>query len=202
MDEAKTPERTRQRLAQTLIVPILLLAALGGWFWLGQQAAPGAPATMVAARPSAAAATTAPPDAAQLPAPTAAALLVGPATPWGAAGLEPTATAEPSAVVAPGLIGVYGPPAGSRFRAADEVVFYWSWPDDLAEGQHFVLYLIAADGRQALGQVAEVNLGRAYQLRAPVGEAGDFRWEVVLEDESTGAIIAASEARAIIAMDG
>ncbi len=202
VDEAKTPERTRQRLAQTLIVPILLLAALGGWFWLGQQAAPGAPATMVATRASAAAATTAPPDAAQLPAPTAAALLVGPATPWGAAGLEPTATAEPSAVVAPGLIGVYGPPAGSRFRAADEVVFYWSWPDDLAEGQHFVLYLIAADGRQALGQVAEVNLGRAYQLRAPVGEAGDFRWEVVLEDESTGAIIAASEARAIIAMDG
>ncbi len=159
MDEAKTPEPTRQRLAQTLIVPILLLAALGGWFWLGQQAAPGAPATIVAARPSAAAATTAPPDAAQLPAPTAAALLVGPATPWGAAGLEPTATAEPSAVVAPGTIDVYGPPAGSRFRAADEVVFYWSWPDDLAEGQHFVLYLIAADGRQALGQVAEVNLG-------------------------------------------
>ena len=53
-----------------------------------------------------------------------------------------------------------------------------------------------------LGEVDEANLGRAYQLRVPVGEAGDFRWEVVLEDESTGAIIAVSEARAIIAMDG
>lgn len=198
MDEAKKPEAARQRLAQTLVVPILLLAVLGGWFWLGQQAAPGAPATVVAARPSPHA-TTAPPPAV---APTAAGLLVGPATPWGAAGLEPTATAAPSAAVPPGTIGVYGPPAGSRFRAADAVVFYWSWPDELAEGQRFVLYLLAADGRRALGQVDEVNLGRAYQLRAVVGEAGDFRWEVVLEDEATGAIIAASDARAIISIDG
>ena len=131
-------------------------------------------------------------------------MLVGLATPWGAAGLEPTATATAaaSAVFAPGSIDVYGPPAGSRFRAADEVVFYWGWSDELAEGQRFVLYLVATDRRRPLGQVDELNLGRAYQLRVPVGEAGDFRWEVVLEDESTGAIIAVSEARAIIAMDG
>ena len=200
MDEAKTPEPARQRLARTLIVPILLLAALGGWFWLGQQAAPGAPATAVAARPNATAAATRPLDAPPLA--TAAEMLVGLATPWGAAGLEPTATATPSAVVAPGSIDVYGPPAGSRFRAADEVAFYWSWPDELAEGQRFVLYLVATDRRRALGEVDELNLGRAYQLRAAVGEAGDFRWEVVLEDESTGAIIAVSEARAISAIDG
>ena len=200
MDEAKTPESARQRLARTLIVPILLLAALGGWFWLGQQTAPGAPATAVATRPNATAAATRPLDAPPLA--TAAEMLVGLATPWGAAGLEPTATATPSAVVAPGSIDVYGPPAGSRFRAADEVAFYWSWPDELAEGQRFVLYLVATDRRRALGEVDELNLGRAYQLRAAVGEAGDFRWEVVLEDESTGAIIAVSEARAIIAMDG
>jgi hypothetical protein len=131
-------------------------------------------------------------------------MLLGLATPWGAAGLEPTATAmaTPSTIVAPGAIAVYGPPAGSRFRAADAVVFYWSWPDELAEGQRFVLYLMAADDRQALGQVDEANLGRAYQLRAPVGKAGDFRWEVVLEDVSTGAIIAVSAARTISAVDG
>lgn len=202
MDDAKTAEPARQRLARTLAVPILLLAALGGWFWLGQQAAPSAPATAVAARPSATTAATRPPDAP--PIATAAEMLVGLATPWGAAGLEPTATATAaaSAVFAPGSIDVYGPPAGSRFRAADEVVFYWGWPDELAEGQRFVLYLVATDRRRPLGQVDELNLGRAYQLRVPVGEAGDFRWEVVLEDESTGAIIAVSEARAIIAMDG
>jgi hypothetical protein len=50
--------------------------------------------------------------------------------------------------------------------------------------------------------VDEANLGRAYQLRAPVGKAGDFRWEVVLEDVSTGAIIAVSAARTISAVDG
>ena len=199
MDEAKTPEPARRQWAQTVVVPFLLLAALGGWFWLGQQAATGTPVTPLAARPSALPeATAATPGEAS----TAAALLVGPATPWGAAGLEPTATAAATLAAAPGTIAVYGPPAGSRFRAADAVVFYWSWPEELAEGQHFVLYLVAADGRQPLGQVDEANLGRAYQLRAPVGEAGDFRWEVVLEDESTGAIIAASEARAIIAIDG
>lgn len=185
-----------------MIVPILLLAAIGGWFWLGQTAAPVTGATPTAPSPVAT------PDATALvataEAPAEAALLAGAATPWGAAGLEPTATAPPPVVAAaaPGTITVFGPPAGSRFRAADAVVFYWDWPEALAEGQRFVLYLVAAEGRRPLGQVDEANLGRAYQLRAPVGEAGDFRWEVVLEDGSTGAIIAASEPRAIITLDG
>jgi len=203
VEDASPPQGARQRLGQTLIVPILLLAAIGGWFWLGQTAAPVTGATPTAPSPVAT------PDATALvataEAPAEAALLVGPATPWGAAGLEPTATPLPTAapgVAAPGIIGVFGPPAGSRFRAADAVVFYWTWPQELAEGQRFVLYLVAAEGRRPLGQVDQANLGRAYQLRAPVGEAGDFRWEVVLEDGSTGAIIAASEPRAIITLDG
>lgn len=197
MDDAKTAEPARQRLARTLAVPILLLAALGGWFWLGQQAAPSAPATAVAARPSATTPATRPPDAP--PIATAAEMLVGLATPWGAAGLEPTATATAaaSAVFAPGSIDVYGPPAGSRFRAADAVTFYWSWPDELADGQRFVVYLITVEGRQSLGELDEANMGRAYQLSAPVGQTGDFRWEVVLEDSATGETIGRSEPRTI-----
>lgn len=193
-------------------MPILLLAAIGGWAWLSWTAAPSvsppprtttASATTVAATDVTSAAATAQPAEATAE---SAAMLVGPATPWGAAGLEPAATAPPATVAsgasAPGAIGVFGPPAGSRFRAGDAVVFYWAWPEELAEGQRFVLYLVAAEGRRPLGQVDEANLGRVYQVSAPVGEAGDFRWEVVLEDGSTGAIIAASEPRAIITIDG
>jgi len=100
-------------------------------------------------------------------------------------------------VIAPGAIVLYGPPAGSRFGAGDAVSFYWSWPDALAEGQRFVLYLVSAGERRPLGQVDEANLGRAYHLRVPVEETGDFRWEVVLEDAATGATIGLSENRAV-----
>ncbi len=127
--------------------------------------------------------------------------LVGLATPWGAAGLEPTATATVS-IVAPAAIAVLGPPAGSRFRAADAVTFYWSWPDELADGQRFVVYVLDAGERRPLGEVDEANLGRAYQLRAAVGQAGDFRWEVVLEDGATGEIIGRSEPRTIAIAGG
>ena len=82
-----------------------------------------------------------------------------------------------------------GPPAGSRFRAADAVTFYWSWPDELADGQRFVVYLLDAAERRSLGELDEANLGRAYQLRAAVGQAGDFPWEVVLEDGATLSLI-------------
>jgi len=184
--------------ATRVVIPLLLLLAIGGWYWLSQSAVPAPAAgsqstampprvTTTAARP---AASTAAPQG-----------LIGQATPWGAAGLEPTAAATVAAVapaaVALGAIALYGPPAGSRFGVGDAVSFYWSWPDALAEGQRFVLYLVSAGERRPLGQVDEVNLGRIYQLRVPVEETGDFRWEVVLEDAATGATIGASENRAI-----
>ncbi len=183
--------------ATHLLTPLLLLLAIGGWYWLSQSAAPApvAPATQPGATPLRATATAEQPAVASTAAQQG---LIGQATPWGAAGLEPTATAiATAAVVAPGAIALYGPPAGSRFGAGDAVSFYWSWPDALAEGQRFVLYLVSAGERRPLGEVDEANLGRAYQLRVPVEETGDFRWEVVLEEAATGATIGASESRAI-----
>ncbi len=188
--------------ATRLVIPLLLLLAIGGWYWLSQSVAPApavatlATATQPGATPLRATAIAEQPAAASTAAPQG---LIGQATPWGAAGLEPTATAT-VAVVAPGAIALYGPPAGSRFGAGDAVSFYWSWPDALAEGQRFVLYLVSGDERQPLGQVDETNLGRAYQLRVLVEETGEFRWEVVLEDAATGATIGASENRAISIM--
>ncbi|MCW5861523.1 MAG: hypothetical protein KIT52_00325 [Anaerolineae bacterium] len=175
-------------------MPLLLLLAIGGWYWLSQSVAPApvAPTPAAATQPGATVIVEQP-SAASTAAPQG---LIGQATPWGAAGLEPTATAT-VAVIAPGAIVLYGPPAGSRFGAGDAVSFYWSWPDALAEGQRFVLYLVSAGERRPLGQVDEANLGRAYHLRVPVEETGDFRWEVVLEDAATGATIGLSENRAV-----
>ncbi|HOU39802.1 MAG TPA: hypothetical protein PK829_00910 [Promineifilum sp.] len=178
--------------AARLATPLLLLLAIGGWYWLSQSAV-ARPTAVTVVTPMRASATAASPMAASTAPPQG---LIGQATPWGAAGLEPTATAT-VAVVAPGAIALYGPPAGSRFGVGDDVSFYWSWPDELADGQRFVLYLVSAGERRPLGQVDETNLGRAYHLRVPVEETGEFRWEVVLEDAATGATIGASENRAI-----
>lgn len=180
-----------RRSAGRLIVPLLLLLAIGGWYWLAQTAGP----SPTVALPTVAA-TAAAPASTVVAATTAPQGLVGLATPWGAAGLEPTAAATAPAVAA-GAIVLYGPPAGSNFGVGDAVSFYWDWPDALADGQRFVLYLLIADERRALGQVEEANLGRVYHLRVPVEETGDFRWEIVLEDATTGATIGASENRAI-----
>lgn len=198
MQEGNGQESALHRSMITLIIPLLLLAALGGWYWLSRSVA--AP---VAAGPTAALSTATAAPAADEATPVAEGTvgLVGLATPWGAAGLKPTATATVSAV-APGAIAVWGPPAGSRFRAVDAVTFYWSWPDAPADGQRFVVYVLDANGRRPLGEVDEANLGRAYQLSATVGQAGDFRWEVVLEDRATGATIGRSEPRTIAIVGG
>lgn len=191
----------RQR-AGHLVVPAVLLLAIAAWYWLAQSAAPAPPVAAVT-RPGAPAATAPPPGA--TPAATGLAAvpgaLVGLATPWDAAGLGPTPTAT-VVVVATAPITLHGPPAGSRFGPDNAVSFYWSWPGELEDGQRFVLYLITDEVRRQLGEVNEANLGRAYGLSAPVGEAGNFRWEVVLEDETTGATIGVSESRALVIIGG
>ena len=202
LEEGDAPQNGRRRTVVNLLTPLLLLLALGGWYWLSRPVAP-TPVTTASGPTTTAATGAATPNLSSeaTAAPAQAIGLVGLATPWGAAGLEPTATATVSAV-APGAIALFGPPSGSRFRAADAVTFYWSWPDELADGQRFVVYLLDAAERRPLGELDEANMGRAYQLSAPVGQTGDFRWEVVLEDEATGATIGRSEPRTIAIVGG
>ena len=197
MQEGNAPESGSRRLAVNLLTPLLLLVALGGWYWLSRSVAP--PVVATSSTPSVAATSAAGASAPlnDTPAATSQALgLVGLATPWGAAGLEPTATVTVGAMV-PGTIALFGPPVGSRFRAADVVTFYWSWPDELDDGQRFVVYLLDAAERRPLGELDEANMGRAYQLSASVGQTGDFQWEVVLEDSATGETIGRSTPRTI-----
>ena len=119
MQEGNAPESRRRQLAVNLLVPLVLLLALGGWFWLSRAVA-RPPAVTNASVPTLAATSLAG-TSRPLSDTTATGQdvgLVGLATPWGAAGLEPAPTATLS-VVAPGTIALFGPPTSSRFRAAD-----------------------------------------------------------------------------------
>lgn len=209
-------EAARARRTGRLVVSLLALAAittlaLVGWLrWRGQQPAAGtdtggttqpatpdvAPAVATEAMATALA-TDAPGDG--------FGVVAGRATPWAVPGGpgEPTATATTVPTLPSGAITLLGPPAGSLFRPEDVVSFYWSSPVAPGLGQQFVVYLVTAEGQTPLGMVSAANLGQGYQLQvAPgsVGETGQFSWYVVLQDESSGAILGASESRALTIM--
>ena len=133
-------------------------------------------------------------------------IVAGPATPWAIAGGpgELAATALPVAetAIAPvAAIGLLGPPADSLFRSAEVVSFFWAAPEPAVNGNRYTVYLIDGDERFTLGEVTGPNLGGSFQLPANIGqiagEPGEYDWQVVLRDEATGNILAASEARRI-----
>lgn len=133
----------------------------------------------------------------------------GLATPWAVAGGpgEAAATAvpsvEPEAIDVPEVeIGLLGPPPDSLFRMSDVVSFYWSGPDQpITTGRFFVSIL---DGTEqiAVGDITSPNLGENFALQVNigqiVGEAGEYEWLIVMEDEATGEIIGASETRRLV----
>jgi hypothetical protein len=177
--------------------------ALGGWLWLrGKTQVTEQPrVTTVAAtpQPQLAGVTDTPGDG--------FGLITGPATPWAVAGGPGEAAATEAAVPptsTPGAaapIMLKGPPPNSVFQIGDTVSFYWDALGEPAPNRRYTLYLIVDDERLTLGTVSELNLGQGYQFQAPVGEvvgqAGNYSWLVVLEDESIGAIIGQSETRPI-----
>lgn len=182
-------------MIRQLITPMLLLLAIAAWFWFAQVTPPGDETTSVpTSSPTVAVETVA-------AVPQAEPGLPGLATPWAAAGLEVAATPEATAATPVEPIELLGPPSGSQFGADDTVAFYWRWSGPPAEGQQFVVYVLAAAGQVALGVVDEMNLGQVYHLVAPVGEivgeAGGYQWLVVLEAEPGGAILGQSESRTI-----
>lgn len=131
------------------------------------------------------------------------------ATPWGVLGLgdgsgpAETSAEDSRAVDLPPVV-LSGPPPGSQFGLNDSVTFYWDWPGELQDGMRFALYLQSADAAELVGTADADNLGNVQQVGARLGEfvagPGDYQWQVVVEDESTGATIAFSEHRPIVLM--
>lgn len=129
------------------------------------------------------------------------------ATPWEIEGGAAYQTPTPEVVlVTPQPIVVQGPPADSAFRLSDEVSFFWLWPAGVEDGNRFVVYLTGGNGPVLAGSITEMNLGTGYQLQIQPGEivdqSGNYGWQVVLEGTESGAIIARSEIRPILIVDG
>lgn len=198
MDETNLPrdERsTRRILGLLLMAGAVLWAALLVW-QVGAEPGRMAQPTLVA--------TAAPVGANGLPEvpATTAAAIAAPATPWEVAGFGAVASPTADVTAAPlveGVVTVYGPPAESVFRLDESITFYWSWPEPLAEGQQFSLFLRSNAGEQRIGTISEANLGRAYWLSATLADRvagpGPVAWHVRLEDIAGGQTFARSQER-------
>ena len=144
-------------------------------------------------------------------------IIRGRATPWAVAGGpghvpagggteeagDSAAPVQTPASIA--MITLLGPPAGSSFSAGDSVSFYWESTMESHSGLVYTLYLISGSERTALGTTQEENFGQGHQIRSSIGQAvgkaGNYNWQVVLEDPATGGIIGQSEVRAITIFD-
>ncbi|MBP6017177.1 MAG: hypothetical protein KA586_10695 [Candidatus Promineofilum sp.] len=201
-DETEGKRPHRLRVLYSLAFLIILAAVLGGWIWLSDRLFVAAPPRATLAATAFVAASTADPNATDAPG-DGFGIVAGLATPWAVAGGpgEPTATPEFVAVPLPGTIALLGPPPDSVFRLTDGVTFYWTDTTPLSAGRRYVVYGMDGSAQVSLGVVRAANLGSNYQLQAvpgqTVGQAGSFSWLVVLEDESSGVIIAQSETRSL-----
>jgi hypothetical protein len=132
---------------------------------------------------------------------------IGLATPWEVAGGAAYSPASTDGITAtPMPIVVQGPPSASLFRSSDEISFLWTWPQELDEGDRFVVYLTTNGERSPVGAVTDMNLGMGYQIQTILGEIvgkpGTYGWQVVLESLDGEVIIAQSEVRPITLMEG
>lgn len=193
--------QNRPRGLRYLGLLLLVVAALWGGLLARHVLSTGPLAAAVVSPPSATA------ESAAVAEQTPELQSIGRATPWSVVGMGTpitTPTAEPPPATLAWSPMLLGPPPDSLFGLGDELTFYWTWPELLAEGQQFALYLQSAQGDVLVGSVDEPNLGPAYQLTATVDEraaAGDYTWVVRLEDAGRQAILTQSAPRAIRFID-
>jgi hypothetical protein len=132
---------------------------------------------------------------------------IGLATPWEVEG-GPAYVQELPETPAPTPVPIViqGPPPDSLFRPSDQISFYWKWPQALDDGNRFVVYITANGERVLVGAVTEMNLGTGYQIQTMlgdvIGKSGTYGWQVVLESQDGGVIIAQSEERPITLLEG
>jgi hypothetical protein len=92
------------------------------------------------------------------------------------------------------VLQLLGPPQNSEFVLAsgNNLIFTWSWNGPVEEGQRFVVYLNSGRTFQ-IGTVQETLGNFQYQFKTAVTDvpvsAGQFEWQVKLEDIRTGEVI-------------
>jgi PKD repeat protein len=86
------------------------------------------------------------------------------------------------------VLQLLGPPRDSDIALQGDnlLVFTWSWPLPLADGQRFAVYLRAGGRTYQIGAVRESHQSNQYQYKAPAGNVpaapGDQFWLVRLEE--------------------
>ncbi len=106
---------------------------------------------------------------------------------------EVVATPHPNPTPVP-VLQLLGPPQNSEFVLAAEnnLIFTWSWPLPLEEGQRFVVYLKSGRTFQ-IGTVQESLGNNQYQFKTAVTNvpvsAGQFEWQIRLEDVRSGEVL-------------
>lgn len=88
------------------------------------------------------------------------------------------------------------PSSDSEFGLDENISFDWSWPLPLEPSQQFSVYLYSHDERIFIGTVNEPSEGNSYHLlyrgENPIAP-GSFFWQVVLEEEPAGEVVAESD---------
>ena len=102
---------------------------------------------------------------------------------------------------AKGTIEVLGPAPGTEFTANDTVTFDWFWPTPLESTQQFAIQLLVDDDAFLLGTVSRPVVGSRYRLSRKGSEIanqpGEYSWQVILEQITTGESLFVSDAQAI-----
>lgn len=100
-----------------------------------------------------------------------------------------------------GTIEILGPPPDSEITRNDTLTFDWFWPIPLDPGQQFAVHLLSDEGTYLLGVVTTPITGSRYRLqvagRELAMEAGEYQWQIVMEQAATGDILFASDSRPI-----
>jgi serine/threonine protein kinase len=129
-----------------------------------------------------------------------------------AAGLADSPTAEPTATptkealptsAAEIKVDLFEPVADATFTQRDRIRFAWLWLLVVAENEQFRLYLspetVDASPEILLGSVSEPNTANLYLLPQTISELGvvpgTYTWQVRLEDQATGEVLAESDPR-------
>lgn len=104
-------------------------------------------------------------------------------------------------IQARGTIEILGPPPEIQVSNNDVVAFDWFWPVPLKENQQFAVHLLSGDSTFLLGVVTRPITGSRYRLQLPgrdvAAEAGDYEWQIVMEQTTTGDVLYVSDSRSI-----
>lgn len=97
-------------------------------------------------------------------------------------------------------IDLLSPVPGGQLVTGLPALFQWQWIEPVSARDQFSIYLVTADGMFLLGSINASSEASDYELKLDAGLQsfeGTYRWQVVLEQGSSGEIVASSRLRTV-----